>query len=99
MKAYSVSMINAIFLIALSAWGYFSSDTPSMTALIPAIIGILLILCNNGVKKESKVIAHILSRLTSSTKRYIGIANGAHTKSNVVIKIPILVGAENSAIL
>ncbi len=64
MKAYSVSLINAAILIVLAAWGYLSSDTPSITALIPATIGVLLILCNNGVKKENKVIAHIAVMLT-----------------------------------
>ncbi|MEM9143862.1 MAG: hypothetical protein AAGA86_12815 [Bacteroidota bacterium] len=64
MKAYTASFFNAVILIVLSAWGYFSSDTPSMTALIPAIVGVLLLLCNRGVKRENKVIAHIAVVLT-----------------------------------
>ena len=64
MKAHQVSLINAILLIALSAWGYFSSATPSMTALIPAFIGVALLALNPGVKKENKVIAHIAVVLT-----------------------------------
>ena len=64
MKAHVASLINALLLITLSAWGYLSSDTPSMTALIPAIIGTLLLLMNGGVKKENKVIAHIAVLLT-----------------------------------
>lgn len=64
MKAHTASLINAIILIAFSAWGYFSSDTPSITALIPAIIGVLLLICNPGVRKENKVIAHIAVVLT-----------------------------------
>jgi hypothetical protein len=48
----------------LSLWGYFSSDTPSVTALIPAIIGFILLLCNKGVKRENKVIAHVAVLLT-----------------------------------
>ncbi|MEO0573195.1 MAG: hypothetical protein AAF039_15915 [Bacteroidota bacterium] len=64
MKAHSASLLNAILLIGLSAWGYFSSDTPSVTALIPAIIGVILLACNKGVKNENKVIAHIAVVLT-----------------------------------
>lgn len=64
MKAHSVSFANAVLLIALSLWGYLSSETPSITALIPAFIGVLLLLCNRGVKKENKIIAHIAVLLT-----------------------------------
>jgi hypothetical protein len=64
MKAYTASFINALLLIILPLWGYFSSDTPSITALIPAFIGATLLGMNNGVKKENKVIAHIAVILT-----------------------------------
>ncbi len=64
MKPYISNFINAIFLIGLSSWGYFSSENPSKTALIPAIIGIILLVCTPGVKKENKVIAHVAVLLT-----------------------------------
>ncbi|MEM8999559.1 MAG: hypothetical protein AAGB24_04780 [Bacteroidota bacterium] len=64
MKAHTVSFFNALLLIIFSSWGYFSSDTPSFTALIPAVIGVLLLLCNKGVKNENKVMAHIAVVLT-----------------------------------
>ncbi len=64
MKAHIASLINAAALISLSLWGYFSSDTPSLTALIPTVIGVILIAINNGVKKENKIIAHIAVTLT-----------------------------------
>lgn len=64
MKAYKASLINALLLIILPLWGYFSSDTPSITALIPAFIGAVLLGMNYGVKKENKVIAHIAVILT-----------------------------------
>ncbi|MEM6737644.1 MAG: hypothetical protein AAF620_16395 [Bacteroidota bacterium] len=64
MKAHTASLINAILLITLSAWGYIDSETPSFTALIPAIIGAALLICNPGVKKENKIIAHIAVLLT-----------------------------------
>ena len=64
MKAHQASLLNALLLIALSAWGYLASENPSFTALIPAIIGVILLLCNPGVKKENKVIAHVAVVLT-----------------------------------
>ena len=64
MKAHTASLINAVLLIVLPLWGYLSSETPSKTALIPAVIGIILIAMNTGVKKENKVIAHIAVLLT-----------------------------------
>ena len=64
MKAHTVSLINAAVLVALGLWGYFSSDTPSNTALIPVVIGVILLGLNNGVKRENKVIAHIAVVLT-----------------------------------
>ena len=64
MKAHTASLINAIALIALSAWGYFTAASPSLTALIPAAFGVLLIACYPGVKAENKVIAHIAVLLT-----------------------------------
>ena len=64
MKAYIASLINAVALIGLSLWGYFSSDNPSFTALIPTAVGVILLLISNGVKTENKVIAHIAVLLT-----------------------------------
>ena len=64
MKAHTASLINAILLIILSAWGYMDSESPSVTALIPAFVGVALLICNPGVKKENKVIAHIAVLLT-----------------------------------
>lgn len=64
MKAHTASLINAIVLIAMSAWGYLSSESPSMTAFIPAAFGLILIGLNRGVKNENKVIAHVAVLLT-----------------------------------
>ncbi|MEN0004138.1 MAG: hypothetical protein AAF798_08345 [Bacteroidota bacterium] len=64
MKAHTASLINAILLIAMSGWGYISSETPSFTALIPTAVGVALLAMNGGVKRENKVIAHIAVLLT-----------------------------------
>jgi uncharacterized membrane protein len=64
MKPYLASLINAILLIILGLWGYFGSETPSNTALIPVFAGIILVFLNSGLKKENKTIAHIAVIIT-----------------------------------
>jgi len=48
----------------MSLWGYLTSESPSVTALIPTVIGLILLLCYSGVKKENKIIAHVAVLLT-----------------------------------
>ena len=62
MKTSQANLLNSVVLILLGLWGYF--DTGSPTALIPVLFGIILLLCNNGVKNENKMIAHIAVFLT-----------------------------------
>lgn len=64
MNAPTANLINAATLVIMGLWGYFSSESPSPTAFIPVIGGILLLLMHNGVKTENKVIAHIAVVLT-----------------------------------
>ena len=59
MKAHKISLLNSVILISMSIWGYFSSENPSITALIPLFFGVVLLLCYPGVKSENKIIAHI----------------------------------------
>jgi len=66
MKPYIASLSNAIILIVFGLWGFYSSETPSPTAFIPVAIGGLLIALNSGLKKENKVVAHIVVVLTVS---------------------------------
>ena len=63
-KPYQISAINAVSLIGLGSYGYIRSDSPSITALIPVIFGVLLLLMNSGIKSENKLIAHIAVTLT-----------------------------------
>lgn len=64
MNAHTASLINAITLISMGAWGYFGSITPSPTALIPVFVGVILMVLNNGIRYDNKVIAHIAVVLT-----------------------------------
>jgi hypothetical protein len=60
MKAYQVSLINALTLIALGVWGYFASESPSPTAFIPAGLGVILLVLNGGLRPHllQHIIAH-----------------------------------------
>lgn len=64
MKPYIASLINAIILIGLGSWSYFNLEARPLTALIPVIIGVVLLLLNPGIKKENKIVAHIAVLLT-----------------------------------
>ena len=64
MKAHTASLLNALVLIAFSAWAYLASASAPLTALIPAAFGVALLLCYPGVKSQNKVIAHIAVLLT-----------------------------------
>jgi hypothetical protein len=64
MKANVASLINAIILISMGTWGYLDSESKAVTALIPVVIGVVLLLVNKGVQKENKVIAHVAVLLT-----------------------------------
>ncbi|MAV80287.1 MAG: hypothetical protein CMC22_09385 [Flavobacteriaceae bacterium] len=64
MKANIVSLINSIILISMGLWGYFESDSRPITALIPVIVGVILLLINSGVKKENKIASHVAVLLT-----------------------------------
>lgn len=64
MKPHIVNFINAIVLIVFGLWGYFGSDDPSKTALIPVAAGLILLVLNLWMKKGNRVIAHIIVILT-----------------------------------
>lgn len=64
MKAHTASLMNAAILIAFGLWAYLGSKTPSATALIPVVFGVLILLLYRGIKKEDKIIAHIAVLLT-----------------------------------
>ncbi|MFK7806652.1 MAG: hypothetical protein AB8F74_02520 [Saprospiraceae bacterium] len=62
MKPQTANLINALALMAMGLWGYFS--TGSNTAFISVGFGVALLLCQNGVRKDNKVVAHIAVVLT-----------------------------------
>jgi CDP-diglyceride synthetase len=64
MKAHQTNLINAIALIIMPLWSYFTSINPSPTALIPLVFGVVLLALNNGVRLENKSQAHAAVILT-----------------------------------
>ncbi|MEM6577381.1 MAG: hypothetical protein AAF678_02735 [Pseudomonadota bacterium] len=64
MKAPTANLINAITLIVLSIWGFIEIGMSSTTALIPAAAGVMLLVCQRGVKEENKIIAHVAVLVT-----------------------------------
>lgn len=68
-----MNLINSLSLIILGVWGYIDVSNYALntiisfehwTALIPVIFGFILLLCQNGIKNKSKVIAHIAVLVT-----------------------------------
>ncbi len=64
MKAHVASLVNAVVLIGFGLWGYLGSETPSKTALIPVVFGVVILSLYKGIKKENKIVAHIAVLLT-----------------------------------
>ena len=64
MNSTKANLLNSIILIVVGGWGYFDGDGKSMTALIPVMFGVVLLLCNNGIKNQNKLIAHLAVLIT-----------------------------------
>ena len=71
MTSHKASFINAITLIAMGVWGLininpeiFSGILENKSPFIPITLGILIAICNNGIKSGNKLIAHVAVLLT-----------------------------------
>jgi len=67
MKPSQANILNSLTLIVFGIWGgypYVLSGAGSVTSLIPLLFGLLLLSLNNGMKKENKMIAHIVVLVT-----------------------------------
>ena len=70
MKTNQANLLNALTLILMPLWSYLTYEgtiekpDQSITALIPVFLGVVLLLCNGGVKRENKMIAHIAVFIT-----------------------------------
>ena len=98
MKAHTISLVNSVILIAMSAWGYLGSDTRSFTALIPLFFGVVLLLCYQGVKTQNKVIAHVAVLLTlvvlvALFKPLKGAIDRSDTEATIRVAVMIVASA------
>ena len=65
MKTSQANLINSLTLILMPLWSYLTYEgtvekpDQSITALIPLFLGVILLLCNNGIKNNNKIIAHL----------------------------------------
>ncbi len=50
-----VSIVFGAILVALGCWGYFGTGTTSLTAFIPALFGLVLILCGLYSRNEKNL--------------------------------------------
>ena len=64
MKPFHITFINALTLIVMGLWGYFSATDPSLTALISVFAGIILLILTRGVRDANRTIAHITVIIT-----------------------------------
>lgn len=70
MKTEKANFINALVLIIMPAWAFFTFEATdakphqSVTAFIPLFFGVILLLCQKGIRNENKVIAHIAVLIT-----------------------------------
>jgi hypothetical protein len=70
MKTYQVNLLNSLTLILMPLWAFLTFEgtlekpDQSPTAFIPLLFGVVLLLCNRGLKKENKIIAHIAVLVT-----------------------------------
>ena len=70
MKTTQANFINSLTLILMPLWAYLTyegtTEKPdqSITALIPLFLGVILLLCNKGIKNNNKVIAHVAVLIT-----------------------------------
>jgi len=72
MKPHVASAINAALMITLGFWGY--KESSSITAMIPVLLGVLLLPLNNGVRYESKVVSHVAVIITLLAVMGLGMA-------------------------
>lgn len=72
MKPHVFSAINAFAMFAIGAYGWKTGN--SNTALIPVLLGGLLLPLNNGIRHESKVVSHIAVLITLLAVVGLGMA-------------------------
>ena len=60
MKPYQANLLNSLTLILMCLWAYLTYEpvdgkSQNITALIPLILGGILLLCHKGIKNNNKI--------------------------------------------
>lgn len=62
-KPHKVNLVFSIFLIAIALFGlfarYLDEGDWQITAMIPAVFGVVLLPMTGGIKRDSRIIGHI----------------------------------------
>tara|TARA_B100000965_G_scaffold358467_1_gene337874 strand:+ start:695 stop:1066 length:372 start_codon:yes stop_codon:yes gene_type:complete len=70
MTTTRANLLNSLTLILMPLWAYLTFEgtvekpDQSVTAFIPLFLGVVLLLCSKGIKKENKIIAHVAVLVT-----------------------------------
>jgi uncharacterized protein YhhL (DUF1145 family) len=66
MKPYQATILNAAVLVVFGLWAYLNvaAESRSMTILIPVFFGVVLALLVLPLKKENRVVAHVVAGVT-----------------------------------
>lgn len=99
MKTYIINSINGLLLILLSLWGYYASTHPSPTAFIPVVLGLAILLFNNGVRRQKK--AALIWTIALTLLAFGGLfkpLTGAISRHDVGGQIRVIVMLTTSAV-
>ena len=100
MNSRNANILNGLVLILMPLWAYLTfegtAEKPeqSVTALIPLILGVVLILCSNGIKKENKVVVgnkEDLEEVDIDIDQFNWIGPGVPNKSDSISNLKIKV--------
>lgn len=97
MSAYKANLINAFTLIIIGLWGAYATGLASITALIPVVGGLILLLFHKGVANENKVIAHLAVLVTlvliiGLVRPFMGAISDGDTMGIIRTSLMILTG-------
>jgi hypothetical protein len=63
-KQHIVNATNALILIGVGLFSYFSNETRPLSALIAPLVGFILLSSSSGLKSGNKHIGHLVAAMT-----------------------------------
>jgi len=64
MKPHITAIFSGLILVAVGMFSFFANESRPLTALIGPIVGLFFIFSAPAIKKENKLVAHIVVGLT-----------------------------------